>query len=255
MTSNQQDGGLLNIKQAAQMLNVSEVSLRRWTQSGELACVRVGPKQERRFRRQDLDAYLRERFAPALATGTVPAARCSHVEVEGLAIEQGSHLCSVYKNDPGRVKLAAPFLSDGLRAGDRCFLVAAGKAKDHLLERLGAVHGSLGDAIASGRLVVSNGKDSGEAMYSYFESAFAEGARSGSGSLRVLGDMAWTLDKGFGIDQLIEFELRYNQFLAHQFPVVTLCQYDARRFSGVGILDALKCHDDTFKYPLGRFLS
>lgn len=72
--------------------------------------------------------------------------------------------------------------------------------------------------------------------------------------MRIVGDMAWALDKGLGVAELIDFELRYNQFLAHQFPVVSLCQYDARRFSGVAILDALKCHEDTFNYPLGRFL-
>ena len=33
---------LLNIKQAAQYLNVSEISIRRWTDAGKLACLRVG---------------------------------------------------------------------------------------------------------------------------------------------------------------------------------------------------------------------
>jgi len=41
----------LNIEQAARLLNVSETSLRRWTNSGRLACLRVGRRRERRFRR------------------------------------------------------------------------------------------------------------------------------------------------------------------------------------------------------------
>ena len=41
---------LLNMKQAARMLNVSAVSLRRWTNAGKLACLRVGPKRERQRR-------------------------------------------------------------------------------------------------------------------------------------------------------------------------------------------------------------
>lgn len=50
--------GLLDIKQAGRFLNVSETSLRRWTNSGDLTCLRVGRKRERRFRRADLLAFL-----------------------------------------------------------------------------------------------------------------------------------------------------------------------------------------------------
>ena len=49
---------LLDIQQAAQFLHVSETSLRRWTNSGRLACLRVGGKRERRFRRADLVAFM-----------------------------------------------------------------------------------------------------------------------------------------------------------------------------------------------------
>ena len=40
---------LLNIKEAAAFLKVSEASLRRWTNAGKLACMRLGAKRERRF--------------------------------------------------------------------------------------------------------------------------------------------------------------------------------------------------------------
>jgi excisionase family DNA binding protein len=49
---------LLDIKQAARFLQVSETSLRRWTNAGRLACHRVGRKRERRFRRADLLAFM-----------------------------------------------------------------------------------------------------------------------------------------------------------------------------------------------------
>ena len=49
---------LLNIKQAAEILNVSEISLRRWSNAGKLPCLRVGVRRERRFRPADLLSYL-----------------------------------------------------------------------------------------------------------------------------------------------------------------------------------------------------
>lgn len=255
MSTKAQSSELLNIKQAAQFLNVSEVSLRRWTASGKLACLRVGPKRERRFRREDLQAFLEGKSAASAAgKATLRPSSGGHVLLEGICIEHGSHLCCLYESDLGRVKLSVPFLNEGLSAGDLCFLVASAGASDQILKALDAVRRNLKSEIAQGNLVLSQGANSGRAMYDYFKNAFVEGTSSGGRSLRVVGDMAWALDKGLGVAELIDFELRYNQFLAHQFPVVSLCQYDARRFSGVAILDALKCHEDTFNYPLGRFL-
>lgn len=257
---------LLNIKQAASLLNVSEVSLRRWTRSGKVACLRVGPKRERRFRLEDLHAFLEREGEPARAgrkrpagpgapgRQRAPAASGGYALVEGVSIWHGSHVCLLYESDLGRVKLAVPLLAEGLERGDLCFLVASGPAKAHILGSLAAAYRDVEREIGQRNLVVSDGAESGEAMYDYFHEAFVEGTLSGGRVLRVVGDMAWTLDRGLAVGELIEFELRYNQFLAHRSPVVSVCQYDARRFSGVAILDALKCHEDTFDYPLRRFL-
>ena len=43
----------------AELLGVSVNTVRRWTDAGRLACLRVGMKRERRFRRADLLAFFR----------------------------------------------------------------------------------------------------------------------------------------------------------------------------------------------------
>ncbi len=50
------------------------------------------------------------------------------------------------------------------------------------------------------------------------------------------------------------FEALCERQLAKRYPVVTLCQYDAREFSGTGVLAALQNHPDTFRHPVARFL-
>src|SRR6266550_2581325 len=63
---------LLDIAQAAALLNVSETSLRRWTNSGQLPCLRVGRRRERRFRRGDLMAFMEQpTAAPRSGNGNV----------------------------------------------------------------------------------------------------------------------------------------------------------------------------------------
>jgi len=58
------DEGLMTLDEAAAYLGVAKISLRRWTRDGQLRCVRVGKRRDRRFRRADLDAYIRANSLP-----------------------------------------------------------------------------------------------------------------------------------------------------------------------------------------------
>ncbi len=246
---------LLNIKQAAKILNVSEISLRRWSDSGKLPCLRVGVRRERRFRSADLFAYLEQNQMSeyGLEIGK-KLGRVAQIALEGISIDYGSHLCSFYETDAGRLKLALPFLLGGLQGGDRCFLVATPEVQKIVLQELRDTRPSIDQDIDDECLVVTDGLSDGEAMHQFFETSFLKASKQGIQGLRVLGDMAWVLQKEMPIEELNDFEARYNQGLGHRFPVVSLCQYDARVFSGKAILGALKCHDDTFHYPLTHFL-
>lgn len=239
---------LLNIRQAAALLNVSEISLRRWTDSGRLPCIRVGGKRERRFRREDL-----LRCPEQIARGQAAGKRTT-VDLEGIAVDYSKHLCAFYESDAGRTKMAVPFLADGLRHDDACYLVALPMVREQLLGHLRAADCGLDRALRNGRLKVLEGFDSVADSLSYFEQAFIADTRSGVKAIRVVGDMAWVFGKDMDSDDLRRFEMTYNHRLAHHFPVVSLCLYDVREFSGRDVLGALKCHEDTFDYPLARFL-
>lgn len=246
---------LLNIKQAAKILNASEISLRRWSDAGKLPCLRLGVKRERRYRLTDLLAYLEQDQASVnIAAFGRAVNRIAHIDLEGIAINYGSHLCAFYDTDLGRLKLALPFLLGGVQSGNRCFLVATKEIQAIIINELRDVRPCIDQDIQDAHLVITDGMSSGAELYTFLENAFLDANKQGIQGLRVLGDMAWTLQKGMGIIELNNFENRYNQGLGHRFPVVSLCQYDARLFSGTAILGALKCHDDTFRYPLTHFL-
>lgn len=246
---------LLNIKQAAKILNASEISLRRWSDTGKLPCLRIGVRRERRFRLTDLLSYLeKDQMQTNVAQSGHLTDRIAHIDLEGISINYGNHLCSFYDTDSGRLKLALPFLLGGLQAGNRCFLVATDEVQAIMIKELRDVRFDISQDIQEGRMIMIDGMSNGAELYSFFEQAFLNANKEGVQGLRVLGDMAWTLKRGIEISELNDFETRYNQGLGHRFPVVSLCQYDARLFSGTAILGALKCHGDTFKYPLAHFL-
>jgi excisionase family DNA binding protein len=246
---------LLTIEQAASFLKVSEASLRRWTNSGQLACLRVGRRRERRFRRADLLAFMEEQPAGrAIGQGNNRSSPTRHTSIGGLEVAYGTHLCGLYGSDAGRGILATAFLADGLGPGSVCYLVTEPGTRKAILGRLTGIRPSLREDVDAGRLVVSEYAASARAQWEYFEDQFLGATGAGAHSLRVVGDLRG-LCKALSPRGLVEYEAGYQERLAQRFPVVTLCQYDVRVFSGLQILDALAGHADTFRYPPERVLA
>jgi len=250
------DSALLNIKEAAAFLKVSEASLRRWTNSGRLACLRLGAKRERRFRIEDLTSFLEARAGEAAAAPQpVRADRATEVVLEGVSIAYGRHICTLYETPLGRLRWSVPFLQDGLKSGDCCFLVATPAAQEEILSHVREDYDGLDEAIARGQLILTNGIADGEAMCRFVERSIVMATRKSYRSFRLLGDMSWCLALGMTQEELFAYEHRFNREIGHSFPLVSVCQYDARDFTGPAILNALKCHEDTFDYPLARFFA
>src|SRR6266850_2733577 len=129
---------LLDIRQAAALLQVSEASLRRWTNSGRLASFRVGGRRERRFSRADLLAFLEAQ--------PTASSHCSSSDRMG-----PGHVCGFYSSDLTRVRLAAEFLGEGLVAGKQCLFAAAPDVFDRVSRLLERQRPSLPQDIEAGR--------------------------------------------------------------------------------------------------------
>jgi transcriptional repressor of dcmA and dcmR len=69
-----------------------------------------------------------------------------------------------------------------------------------------------------------------------------------------VGEMASELSVFGSMAEMMAYEQAY-EVMAKRFPVVTLCQYDAREFDGEIILRVLKSHPDMFVQHLGGFLN
>lgn len=51
---------LLRIKQAAELLGVAPLTLRRWDESGRLKAIRIGPRGDRRYVREKLVGLIKK---------------------------------------------------------------------------------------------------------------------------------------------------------------------------------------------------
>jgi excisionase family DNA binding protein len=242
-------GGLLNTREAARFLRVSEASIRRWSDSGLLPARRVGRRRERRFERSELESFLGQSSG---SRNAVPTA----ASLGGVSIPARGHFAPIYSTDLGGVRLAVPFLADGLRAGQPCFLAATGAILERYTNALAGEQAvDIDAAILGGRLVVLNGPGgtAAEAIANW-EPLFAKALSGAPSMLRVVGDMACEREMFKSDAEMMAYEESYD-LMVRRFPAVTLCPYDAREFGGEIILRVLKSHPDMFEQRLGLFLN
>jgi MEDS: MEthanogen/methylotroph, DcmR Sensory domain len=173
---------------------------------------------------------------------------------EPTAAIRGNHLCGIYGSDAGRLDLAVPFLLEGLEKKSVCFLVAPSRAQKAILKAMRQKRRSLDSDIKAGRLIVSEHQKSPAAQCRFFEVAMKKAEAEGVDSFCVVGDM-WGLRMMVSSKEMVELEVGFERLIVPRFPVVALCAYDARKFTGLELLDALKDHDDTFRFPLGRTIA
>ncbi|GAC1504971.1 MAG: hypothetical protein NVS1B3_02500 [Candidatus Dormibacteraceae bacterium] len=245
-------GGLLNTAEAARFLRVSAASIRRWNDSGLLPAHRVGRRRERRFAEADLQQFLGEATRSLRKDGPAGAFALS---VGGASIPIRTHVGPIYSSDAGRLRLAVPFLADGLRAGQPCFLVATGDVLERYARALTNEGIDFAAATKNKRLSVVGfpGGTVAQAIANW-ERLFGEALAGGPTVLRVVGEMS--CERGvFASDaEMMAYEEAF-EVMARRYPAVTLCQYDARVFDGEMLLRALKSHPDMFELHLGGFLN
>ena len=140
---------LLDIREAAEFLRVSETSLRRWTNAGRLPCLRIGGRRERRFRRSDLLAFL----------GTAG---------DGAQAATHNHFCVFYTSDVDRARAAAAFLATALQPDVLCLLVAAKDVQRIVISLLEQDRPSIQNDVRAGRLAVAEYCDSATAQLDYW---------------------------------------------------------------------------------------
>jgi excisionase family DNA binding protein len=240
---------LLNTKEAAQLLRVSEASIRRWSDSGLLAGRRLGRRRERRFERAELERFLGQ------ATGAKHSVPTATLALGGVSIPLSGHFAPIYSTDSGALRLTLPFLADGLRAGQTCFLAATGQVLDRYTDALADEPGvDFEGARQTGQFVVLAWPGASAAdVIAKWEELFAKALAARPTMLRVVGDMACERPMFPSEAEMMAYEEAYDR-MARRFPLVTLCAYDAREFGGETILRMLKAHPDMFQHPLGLFL-
>jgi excisionase family DNA binding protein len=242
---------MLSTREAAERLGVSEASVRRWSDSGRLPVHRVGKRRERRFRDRDIEAAARRQPAPS----PPPKPGAANFVLAGQVMNVPVHLPAFYDSEAGRVRLTAPFLADGIKAGQPCFLLAQGEELNSYLVALDEDPAiDVDGALASGLLTVvgAPGKTVAQAL-DFWERELWDAMDGNATLMRAVGEMV-SERMGFESEQeMLAYEAAFNM-TARRFPCAVICQYDVRKFSGRAILAALRAHPDVLDVSLSLLI-
>ena len=152
---------------------------------------------------------------------------------------------------------AAAFLADGFHAGHTSFIAATPAVQQQIIDAMRRTRPAIDDDITQHRLIRVEYAQTTAAQLERWESLFVGAMNRGATLLRVVGD-------GSGINPaptpefnaiMAQYEASYAEFVARRFPVVTLCLYDARLYTGLDVARFLKVHNGTFTHPSTRLLA
>jgi hypothetical protein len=171
-------------------------------------------------------------------------------------VQAGSHLATYYSSDAGRLRIAGPFLSEGIVLGQPCFLIASGKPLSQYIEFL-EQNGKAELAEARHRGLFETAPTPGQTVeeaLSFWSDRLAAVNGSRPSIVRLVGEMASVKANFESMDQLLVFERRLDSIIKHS-PTVGICQYDVREFDGNSLLEAIKAHPDVFDLGFTKFVS
>jgi len=158
----------------------------------------------------------------------------------GLNASMSDHIGHFYQSREEWQEVLIPFLKTGLEAGDRCaYLVHPAARRRELRDALAAVQIDVDAALASGQLVLEEGRGTPEELRDWLTEMIAE-TPGRFPLVRWGGDMTWSLAHMPDSQTLMEWETVCNSMDSP--PAVFLCQYDLAQFGGSVVLDALKTH-------------
>jgi excisionase family DNA binding protein len=229
---------LLNIKEAAAFLHVSEMTIRRWTNQGLLQCYRVGNRRARRFKTSELLSHL-EATAMQPEPATVP------LGYGGLVAPDGAHIAHLNQASSEGVEVATAFITAGIRSGETVCIVAPDAGMEKIITALVRSGIPVAALRESGRIHLSQGMETPDRQSQFI----AQAARARRGGFRVFGDMRWVKTKNWTARDLKSLEEAPHAPVTTTSPgMLFLCQYTLASCTGEEAMVALETHSHVLSH-------
>ena len=180
----------------------------------------------------------------------------NHLEVPlGFTDEKvpaGTHMCLIFTDEEDRRDSLLKFLLSGIKTGERnaCFSDKVDEVtiRDFFNENnISYDESKKNNAISlsgTNEVYFQDGIFDPDRMLNTLSDFYNESIEMGFPASRAIGEMMPEVENVPGGERLFEYESRVS-ILLRDYPVTTICQYDANAFDGATIMEVLKVHPKT----------
>lgn len=177
------------------------------------------------------------------------AASPIHVGFSNETFYAGTHMCLVFRDEEERKRIVAKYVESGVLNHEKVEYFADTATTSDVLEWLAGMDVDITEALEKDSFAVQeaekvycpDGSFVPERMLNTLKSAYNTSIADRYPNIRVTGEMSWALNEIPGSERLIEYESGINT-VVKTHPVTAMCQYDANKFSGSLIYQALQVH-------------
>lgn len=233
---------LLTVAEAAEYLNVSKVTIRRWTNNGTLSCLRIGARKERRFVESELRKLISDPeadFDRALTTDEIG----------------GAHHCVVCDDAEHEWDAIAHAMKSHLAERSQIVFIGDAERQEHLAVVMADQGMNLQSLAASGALRVFSvaesylltGSFSAARSIAFVESTILDAFAKGFNRVLFVGYVDWVFrgdstDEGSLVKEVMAYESKLTVMLERYPTVTVLCPYVLARIDSKTIVDAFLVH-------------
>lgn len=244
---------LLTISEASELLNVSKASLRRWSNSGQLRCYRIGDRSERRFDLKDLLDFVTDASGQAFILDKFDAetdslSRSTPAQASAHQIQR-RHVCTFYKNPREQWQLFRPHFLAHMAESTRTVYLYHGD-KNRVINWIKSEGLNLEDLqdrgtvqlLSTAETYCIGGFFNTDRMLDFWRKIVAGAKQSGVERLLLTGEMGWANTNLPGHEQLVPYEAVLDHMLELYPWVTVVCQYPVYQISGATVYDNLCVH-------------
>ena len=237
---------LLTITEAATFLNVSKATIRRWTDDGRLACLRIGVRNERRFLAGDLRGLITNSASKQKVLET------PEVMSRSVPGSNSGHQCIVSNTTEEEWASLAPAILTALEDGAQVLVVEVSDRRKRLENLLKAQGLSMPKLLATHVLECVSIEDSyflsGEFHWdravAFVESAILAAKARGFEKVLIIGadsGKAESIGQGY-VEEMKNYELGLDDMLSRYPGATVLCPYTASEISAQLMIQGFLTH-------------
>ncbi|HXA15769.1 MAG TPA: MEDS domain-containing protein [Thermoanaerobaculia bacterium] len=158
------------------------------------------------------------------------------------------HVCAFFRNKDEEFRTLAPFILEGLAAGEKAIHIVQPDLRERYRRRMTEAGVDIDAVESSGQLEVvsfptfpQHGIIDQQEAIEMMDHLLGAAVERGYRRTRVIGEMDWVVEDEIRDDELIALEARLEEVYV-RYDVWVICSYDLSHFSGSVVLDVMRTH-------------